>query len=198
VDGIWIELGFSLLQEFDAFVGDLAAGRFVDHLRLQMGWTIDQAIPLRTVGRLATWTEMVATYPEGLAERIVASQTEVWSDPHVPGVRWGLADRGERLGLALRFTWDMQNLLRVLFAVNHTWDRDLKWTRGSALHLPIRPAQLSERIDAAFTLTDLKRSVEIEQRLIIETLELAQRQGFDVDAALESVRGGFAGRDEET
>ena len=107
-------------------------------------------------------------------------------------MRWGLAGRGERLGLALRFTWDMQNLLRVLFAVNHAWDHDLKWTKEPALDLPIKPAQLSERIDAAFTLTDLKRSVEIEQRLIIDTLELAQREGFHVNAALRSVLEGFA------
>ncbi|HZT96913.1 MAG TPA: hypothetical protein VFB34_08760 [Chloroflexota bacterium] len=121
IDGIWVELGFSLIEEFDSFVGDLVAGRFIDHLRMQMGWTIEQAVPLRTGGRMAAWKEMVAAYPEGLAEQIVANQTEVWSDPHVPGVRWALAVRGERMGLALRFTWDMQNLLRVLFAINHTW-----------------------------------------------------------------------------
>jgi hypothetical protein len=192
VNDIWMELGFSLVEEFDAFVGDLAAGRFIDHLRLQMGWTLEQAIPLRTAGRLAAWKHKVATYPEGLAERIVASETEVWSDPHVPGVRWALAGRGERLGLALRFTWDMQNLLRVLFAVNHAWDHDLKWTRAPALDFPLKPAQLAERIDAAFTLADLRRSVEIEQGLIVETLELAQSHRFDVSAALQSVRAALA------
>jgi hypothetical protein len=191
LDGIWIEVGFSMIEEFEAFIEELVGGSFVDHLRMQMGWTVEQAVPLRTAGRLAAWKQKVATYPEGLAERIVADQTEVWSDPHVPGVRWALAARGERLGLALRFTWDMQNLLRVLFAINHTWDHDLKWTRAPALDLPLKPVQLWERIDAAFTFSDLGRSVDVEQRLIVDALELAQRQGFDVDAALRSVREGL-------
>jgi hypothetical protein len=41
------------------------------------------------------------------------------------------------------------------------------------------------------TLTDLRQAVETNQRLIIETLELARDQGFDVSAALESMRNGL-------
>jgi len=191
VDGIWVEAGFALIDEFDAFVGNLVAGQYTDHLRLQMGWMIEQAIPLQTEGRLAAWKGRVARYPDGLAERIVAEQTAAWSDPHVPGVRWGLAARGERLGLALRLTWDMQNLLRTLFAVNRVWERDLKWTNERALDFPIKPSDLSARIDAVFDLTDPGRAVEADQRLIVETLELAEGQGFEVSAALRSVEDGL-------
>lgn len=188
---IWFELGFAEIRPFDAFVHDLGSGRFAGHERLQMGWTIGQAIPLRTEGRLAKWQATLATYPEGLAKRVIADQTEVWSDPHVPGVRWALAARGERMGLALRFVWDMQNLLRVLFAVNRVWDHDLKWTNERSLDLPIKPAGLSARIDAMFTLTDLRQAVEINQRLIVETLELTRDGGFEVSAALRSMREGL-------
>ncbi|MGI8967480.1 MAG: hypothetical protein ACR2GA_00035, partial [Chloroflexota bacterium] len=190
-EGVWIEVGWAPIDQFDTFVRDLAGGAFGDHERLQMGWTVQQAIPLRTDGRLAGWQARLATYPAGLAERVVANQTTVWSDPHVPGVRWGLAARGERMGLALRFVWDMQNLLRVLFAVNHQWDHDLKWTNERSLDLPIKPGDLSARIDAMFTLTDLAQCVEINQRLIVETLELAAGQGFAVFDALHSMREGL-------
>lgn len=189
--GVWVEIGWALMDQFDAFIRDLAAGTFVDHERLQMGWTVRQAIPFRTEGRLATWQAALAGYPDGLAERVVAAQTQVWSDPHVPGVRWALAARRERMGLALRFVWDTQNLLRVLFAVNHIWDHDLKWTDERSLDLPIKPAQLSSRIDAMFTLGDLRQAVEINQRLIVETLELAKNQGFDVSSALRSMQAGL-------
>ncbi len=189
--GVWVEIGWALMDQFDAFIRDLAAGTFVDHERLQMGWTVRQAIPFRTEGRLATWQAALAGYPDGLAERVVAAQTQVWSDPHVPGIRWALAARRERMGLALRFAWDMQNLLRVLFAVNHIWDHDLKWTDERSLDLPIKPAQLSSRIDAMFTLGDLRQAVEINQRLIVETLELAKNQGFDVSSALASMQAGL-------
>lgn len=191
VQGIWIEAGWATIDQFDAFVRDLAAGLFVDHEQLQMGWTVRQAIPLRTEGRLADWQARLDRYPDGLAERVIASQTAVWADPHVPGVRWGLAARGERMGLALRFVWDMQNLLRVLFSLNHAWDHDLKWTDERSLDLPLKPAQLSARIDAMFALADLEQAVEINQRLIVETLELSRDQGFNVDAALQSMRDGL-------
>lgn len=95
------------------------------------------------------------------------------------------------MGLSLRFVWDMQNLLRVLFAVNHIWDHDLKWTDERSLDLPIKPAQLSSRIDAMFMLADLEQAVEINQRLIVETLELARGQGFEVSGALRSMQEGL-------
>ncbi len=189
--GIWFEVGWTVIDRFERFVRDLAAGAFVGHAQLQMGWTMTHAVPLRTEGRLPDWTASLSHYPDGLAERVIADQTAVWSDPHVPGVRWALAARGERMGLALRFVWDMQHLLRVLFAVNHTWDRDLKWTDERSLDLPLQPAHLSARIDSLFTLAELQECVEIEQRLIIETLELARGQGFDVIAALQPVQDAF-------
>jgi len=189
--GVWIEAGWAAIEPFDAFVWELAGDAYTDHARLQMGWTVRQAIALRTHGRLADWQAMLAVYPAGLAQRVIAEQTTVWTDPHVPGVRWALAGRGERMGLALRFVWDMQNLLRVLFAVNHMWDQDLKWTDKRSLAMPIKPEDLSARIDAMFTLTDLLRAVATNQRLIVETLELAADQGFEVHAALQSMRAGL-------
>ncbi len=188
---IWTETGWATLTSFSELVRGLAAGEFAGAARLEMAWTVLQAIPLRTAGALANWQATLAHYPDGLAQRIVANQTAVWADPHVPGVRWALAARGERMGLAMRFLWDMQNLLRVLFAVNHRWDQDLKWTDQQSLDLPLQPNRLSARIDEMFTLTDLKQAVEVNQRLIVETLVLTSAQGYDVAAALRSVREGL-------
>lgn len=188
---IWAEAGWATLTDFSELVRGLAAGEFVGPARLEMGWTVAQAIPLRAAGALANWQATLAHYPDGLAQRIVADETAVWADPHVPGVRWALAARGEHMGLAMRFLWDMQNLLRVLFAINHRWDQDLKWTDQRSLDLPLKPDGLSARIDEMFTLTDLRHAVEVNQRLIVETLELTSAQGYDVAAALHSVREGL-------
>jgi len=188
---IWAEVGWATLSDFSELVRGLAAGEFAGAARLEMAWTVAQAIPLRTAGALANWRATLAHYPDGLAQRIVANQTAVWADPHVPGVRWALAARGERMALAMRFLWDMQNLLRVLFAINHRWDQDLKWTDQRSLDLPLKPDRLSARIDEMFTLTDLQQAVEVNQRLIVETLELTSAQGYDVAAALRSVREGL-------
>jgi hypothetical protein len=185
---LWFEVGWSTVAAFGALVRELAAGAFTDHLLLQLGQTVAEAVPLRSDGLLATWKDVLAAYPDGLAERIVADQTAAWSDPHVPEVRRVLAARGERFGLALRFTWDVQNLLRVLFAVNRVWDRDLKWTDEHSLALRLAPRDLSRRLDECLRFDDLERSVQLEQQLILETLELAAAEGFAVDAALASLR----------
>lgn len=57
--------------------------------------------------------------------------------------------------------------------------------------MPVKPAGLSARIDAMFTLTDLPRAVEINQRLIVDTLELPAEQGFEVLGAFQSMRQGL-------
>ena len=59
------------------------------------------------------------------------------------------------------------------------------------LAMPITPSNLSARIDVMFTLTDLPRAVEINQRLIVDTLELAAEQDYDVGLALQSMREGL-------
>lgn len=95
------------------------------------------------------------------------------------------------MGLALRFTWDMQNLFRVLFAINGTWDQDLKWTDTESTAFSIAPSRLSERIDAAFHFSDLFQAVQVEQELIVEVLDLAAAQGFDVVKAIASMSEGL-------
>ncbi len=191
-DGFWFEAGWTLSGEFDRLARELAGGAFTDHMRLQLGQTIAEAAVIRTTGALERWKEQLASYPPGLAARIVAEQTRAWSDPHVPAVRWALARRGERVGLTLRFVWDIQNLFRLLFAINEVWDHDLKWASERTRGLRLVPDNLSPRLDRLLELRDLESSVDELQRLIVEALELAADGGYDVDRARRSVSEALA------
>lgn len=186
-ENVWFEIGWSRLEEFTALLQQLLQGKIRGHGQMVMGSMVSQAVVLRTDGLLPAWREALRDYPDSLRAAIIAANTTVWSDPHVPGVRWALADRGERFALAMRLQWDVQNLLAVLWAINRRWEQDWKWTDDRALQLPIAPPQVSERINKIFDLSDPERSVRTAFGLIDEVLQLVPR-GFDVSTALENIR----------
>ncbi len=185
--GVWLEIGWIDIAVFDRMLHLLLAGEYIGHDKLCLGWIVSHAVPLRTDGLLARWQEEVKRYPASLPARIIADQTSVWSDPHVYGVRLGLAARGQRFGLAMRLQWDIQNILRVLWAINHRWDQDWKWTDERSLDMPIKPIRLSSRIDEIFTMHDPHASVLAAFRLIEETLALVPTE-YDVSMPLANYR----------
>jgi len=76
------------------------------------------------------------------------------------------------LALNERLTWDVYNVLNLLFALNRRWRPDWKWLRHKCAALPVKPNRLAERIEEIFTAPALERRVVICQRLILETLAL--------------------------
>jgi hypothetical protein len=188
--GVWFEVGWAQIDSFETIVRQLLAGETTSHHLLSLGSTVQRAIVLRSEGVLLRWQEELRHYPHSLQETIIQSQTAAWSDPHVPGVRWALAVRNQRFGLATRLQWDIENVLRLLFAVNKRWDQDLKWTDERSLDLTIKPEHLSERINQVFTMTHAEDSIRTAFHLIEETLQLVPEE-YDVSAALESIRRGI-------
>jgi NUDIX domain len=137
--------------------------------------------------RLDLARKLVDSCPPELATKIIRDNTEVWVDPHVPGVRFGLTRRNQRFALSMRLQWDIQNLLRVLWAINRRWDQDWKWTDERALDLPIKPKRLSERIDAIFELRDLVHGARECLQLVLDGLALVPPE-HDVSAAVGSIK----------
>jgi hypothetical protein len=190
--GVWVEFGFGAIENVSEAVKHVVAGENLTQASLQFGSTITSALPVRTSGQLAHWQEALRHYPDNVRARVIAANTQVWADPHVPGVRWALAARGARPALAQRLIWDMNNLLAVLFAVNRRWEPDHKWTDAAALDLPISPPDLSARLNEVFTLTDPVRSIDTMFTLILETLSLVPSE-YDVSAARASIMAGLPG-----
>jgi hypothetical protein len=189
--GVWVELGWLVLQPFEELLGRVAAGEDDSEYRLMVAGSVARALPLRTHGLLDSWQNILSRYPDSLVGALVRKNTEVWSDPHVPLVRWALARRNHRLGLAFRLGWDMLNVLGILWAINHQWPQDWKWTDERSLDLPIAPAGLSERINRVFTFDPPEAAVHTALELIEETLLLVPRE-YDVSAARASIRAAMA------
>jgi Domain of unknown function (DUF4037) len=139
---------------------------------LTLAYTVSQAEILRSAGALATWQSWLAEYPEGLRERVIEQNTNNWRLPHSGSIRWALAWRRDVLALHERLTWDVYNVLNLLFALNRRWRPDWKWLRHKCAALPVKPDRLAERIEDIFTAPGLERRVVICQCLILDTLAL--------------------------
>lgn len=185
---VWVEVGWNLIEPFERLLGRIVSGEVTSHECLALARMVQDAIPLRTSSLLARWKATVLTYPDSLTERLVRDNTEVWSDPHAPLVRWALLARNQRYALAMRLSWDVQNILRILWAINRQWDGDWKWTDERSLDLLVKPARLSERINDVFSLVDGAVAIRTCFTLIEETLLLVPDE-YDVSAALTSIRG---------
>jgi hypothetical protein len=172
----------------------IAAGEVTQHEILILASAVRDAVPLRTEGWIERWQGRLERYPEGLAATIIRANTAVWSDPHVPPVRWALADRHDLLGLSLRLHWDIDNLFRVLFAVNRTWEPDEKWLAETTEGLPLKPERLAERVNDLLRLADPHGSVAEMFRLILDMLALVPPE-LDISKARESIRLAARSRD---
>lgn len=192
---VWVEIGWGTIASFDELMGSIAGGVVTGLGRLQFADIILHAVTLRTAGTIGRWQGTLGRYPDELQAAIIARNTAVWSDPHVPGVRWALAQRDERFMLAMRLLWDMENLLAVLYAINRTWQPDPKWTNLLVRDLPVRPDRLPERINAVFTLNDPRAGIVECFTLIVETLQLVPPP-HDVSRALTSIQASLASESE--
>ena len=93
--------------------------------------------------------------------------SEEWLE-HPLGVRAHLRDGG-RLPLSQLLAADMENVLRVLFAVNRTWEPSWKRLPTLVAPLALKPDRLAERIDEALVESSLRKARE----LVRDTLALA-------------------------
>ena len=148
-------------------LGGILAGEMLDHTRIRWAEAVVHGIPLRTKGAIARWQQRLAAYPEKLVAPIVLAASEEWLE-HPLGVRAHLRDGG-RLPLSQLLAADMENVLRVLFAVNRTWEPSWKRLPTLVAPLALKPDRLAERIDEALVESSLRKARE----LVRDTLALA-------------------------
>jgi hypothetical protein len=168
--GVTVEAGWQTITMLEAALRSVLDEHRTS--RLTLVYTVSQAVTLRSEGALATWQSWLADYPDGLREWVIEQNTNVWRLPHAGGIRWALVRRRDVLALNERLTWDVYNILNLLFALNRRWRPDWKWLRHKCAALPVQPERLAERIEAIFTAPELDRRVATCQHLILDTLAL--------------------------
>lgn len=165
-DGVDVELIWWTPEYADAHVRAIADGRFVDHERLKAAEAIVNGIPLRGE-RQTTWRALLSHYPATLAAGIVEDVADTWIEP--ADTQRSLLRVGDALMLAQRLVADAERILRVVFALNETWEPGWKRLESRLEPLATKPEGLAGRIDQAIRRLDLQAM----RTLAAETLALA-------------------------
>jgi hypothetical protein len=165
-DGEFVELIWFSTAAVEERVAKIAAGEIVDHARLRTAEALVNGICLRGAAH-ARWLAQLATYPDGLAERIVADAAATWAEPARSDR--GLRRPGDALVLARRYVDGSEQILRVVFALNREWEPGWKRLGQRVERLAVKPDRLAERVDA------IGRSLDLGalRALAAETLALA-------------------------
>ena len=167
VEGEVLEMAGWTHARVEGRLDGILGGEIIDHARFRFAEALVHGIPLRSAGAIGRWQERLADYPEALAESVVHAATEEWLE-HPLGVRAHLRPGG-RLALAAMLADDLQNVLRIVFALNRVWEPSWKRLPQLVAPLAIKPERLAERIDEAVAETSLRKTRE----LVLDTLLLA-------------------------
>jgi hypothetical protein len=167
VEGEVLEMAGWTHERVEGRLEGILGGEMIDHTRFRFAEALVHGIPLRTAGALEGWQARLAEYPEALVEAIVHDASEEWLE-HPLGVRAHLRPGG-RLALAAMLADDLQNVLRIVFALNRVWEPSWKRLPQLVAPLAVKPERLAGRIDEAVAETSLRKTRE----LVLDTLLLA-------------------------
>ena len=138
-------------------------------------------LALRTIGLLEAWQRRLRVYPEGLAAARIEEAALTWGGFHPTGFLT-LARPGERLALVERLLDDAARVLRIVYALNRTWQPTSKRLAQRVLALPVRPERLAERIEQALTEPDPLQALLVMSELQVDIVALAP-SGPNIDRA---------------
>jgi predicted nucleotidyltransferase len=138
-------------------------------------------IPLRTVGLLAGWQELLRTYPEELAARRIEDAALTWGGFAAAGMLT-LLRPGSHFERLERMVDDASRVVQIVFALNRTWQPANKLLVGRVAAFAVKPDRLAERIDEALTEPDPRRALVLMTELQAEAAALAP-SGPNIDRA---------------
>jgi predicted nucleotidyltransferase len=133
---------------------------------------IANGVALRTSGSLARWQARLSHYPDDLAAAQIEEAALTWGG-FTPAGFLTLARPGERLARTERMLDDASRLLRIVYAVNRTWQPTHKRLEARLASLAVKPDRLAERLDEAFSEPDPRRAMLVLTELQSETVALA-------------------------
>ena len=142
---------------------------------------IAHGVSLRTCGLLEVWHERLRTYPAALAAERIEDAALTWGGFAAAGLLT-IARPGERLSLVERLVDDAVRVLRMVYAINRTWQPTTKRVALRAESLAVKPDRLAARIEEALTEPDPLHALIVMTQLQLDTVALAP-SGPNVDRA---------------
>lgn len=167
VEGEVLEMAGWTHGRVEGRIEGILSGEMIEHAHFRFAEALVHGVPLRSAGAVAHWQARLVVYPEALVEAVVHAASEEWLE-HPLGVRAHLRPGG-RLALAAMLADDLENVLRIVFALNRVWEPSWKRLPQLVAPLAVKPERLAERIDEALAELSLRKTRE----LVLDTLLLA-------------------------
>lgn len=183
---VWAELNWCTISSRTEKLRATLAGETIERSSIGQVWNVVTAMPLRTQGLIGYWQQRVADYPDIVQARLIASSSAFWRFPHHIEMLWTLARRGELLGLDEWLFADLEDGLRILFAINRQWEPDWKNLRAASRLLSQTPDQLIDRINRVFLTSMPEERIKISLGLLVDILALVPRL-YDVSIAKANI-----------
>lgn len=186
--GLLFVMTWATWDSLENFVQQVLAGETTDHWTLTNVWHVAEAVPLREHPELTDMRAILRQYPDTLQHAVITSVINRWAQPHDTALNlWALAHRGVRLALITQLTHEIEQVLRILWALNRRWEIEWKWLEPESKKLTTKPMKLIEQVNAIYSTPDAHESVRLCLQLILETLELLPTQ-FDASIQLARIR----------
>jgi predicted nucleotidyltransferase len=138
-------------------------------------------LALRTRGQLAVWQERLGDYPDELAVARIEEAARRWGG-FTPAALLTVTRAGDRLALTEWLLDSAQRVLKIVYALNRTWEPTTKRLASRVDALDAKPERLAARITEALTEPDPRRALATMTELQLETVRLAPG-GPNVDRA---------------
>ncbi len=183
---LWVECTWFTIAWKTKIFSDILSGEALERVQLAHAWNVTMGMPFRTQGLIGEWRQKLANYPDVLQSRLIAASTEFWLYPHHIEALWALAARGALMGLDEWLFADLQDGLRILFALNRQWEPDWKNLSLASQLLKQRPDQLMERVNRIFRSSEPNERVETTLRLLVDILSLVPPP-LDVSTAKRNI-----------
>lgn len=185
VGDIWVEMSWQRLDTQSSLVKRLLSGDVVVHGLLMVADALIYAIPLRSSGLLGEWQIALAEYPMLLQDRLIRDAADAWMFPLHVDTCW--KTYGEhRLQFLEHLIFDVHGLLRLVFALNRTWEPDWKRLRQRLSPLSIKPTRMISRMNLVLIEADRLEARAACYRLIRDALSLTPSR-FKVSRAADII-----------
>ncbi|GLC30377.1 DUF4037 domain-containing protein [Clostridium omnivorum] len=174
--GYFVEAGWQTYSAMESNINDILKLKYCTHDRLLLASSLKDAKTLKDKGIITEIKKKMDIYPEGLEQKIILNTIEPWTVELALKVRKSLARRDDRIPLVQTMVFDIQRIIRILFALNKQWEADWKWTRYTFDNLAIKPPRLNDRINEILGMNNAELSLQECFNLINDTLLLIPEQ----------------------
>ncbi|MFN2196215.1 MAG: GNAT family N-acetyltransferase, partial [Anaerolineales bacterium] len=187
----WLDLSWQTFANMEASLKRLYTGESTARLDLVQAGNLLRARPIRSHGWLEKWQPRLKEFPSTLQKGVILTAAEFWRYPHHIEGLWSLARREAYLGLTEWLLADVQDGLRILFAVNHTWEPDWKQLAYAAARLEQAPDDLVRRINHIWQTAEPGQRVRQTLELLLEILYMVP-ESIDVGASILNIQQSLA------